>query len=79
MSDVETLNHMYGTVQAMGNELLDALKVQVSPSEPRGSPKEEVPKESPKKEETMEKKVVVLKHFCVAILVGILITGSYWI
>ena len=83
MSDVETLNHVYCTVQAMGNldvdtmdryqvakrkgtkivqkcnELLDTLKVQVSPSEPKGSPKEEVPRKTPKKEETMEKKVVV--------------------
>ena len=82
VSDVETLNHMYGAVQAMGNldldtmdryqvakrkgtkiiqkcnELLDMLKVQVSPSEPKGSPKEEVPREIPKKEETMEKKLV---------------------
>ena len=64
VSDVETLNHMHGTVQAMGNsdvdtmdryqaakrkgtkiiqkcnELLHALKVQVSLSEPKGSPKE---------------------------------------
>ena len=41
------------------NKLLDTLKVQASPSEPKGSPKEEVPKESPKKKETTEKKVVV--------------------
>ena len=83
VSDVETLNHMYGTVQAMGNldvntmdryqmakrkrtkiiqkcnELLDVLKVQVSTSEPKGSPKKEVPRKKHKKEETMEKKVVV--------------------
>ena len=83
VSDVETLNHMYGAVQAMENlevdtmdryqvakrketkiiqkcnELLDVLKVQISPSEPKGSPKEEVPRETPKEEETMEKKVVV--------------------
>ena len=33
------------------NELLDALKAQVSFGEPKGSPKEEVPRESSKKEE----------------------------
>ena len=83
VSDVETLNHMYGAVQAMGNldvdtmdryqaakrkgtkiiqkcnELLDALKAQVSFGEPKVSPKEEVPRESPQKKETTEKKVVV--------------------
>ena len=71
VSDVETLNHMYGAVQAMGNldvdtigryqaakrkgtkiiqkcnELLDALKVQISPGEPKGSPKIEIPSELP--------------------------------
>ena len=41
------------------NELLDALEAQVSFGEPKGSPEEEVPRESPKKEETTEKKVVV--------------------
>ena len=80
VSDVETLNHMCGAVQAMGNsdvdtmdryqaakrkgtkiiqkcnELLDVLKVQISPSEPKGCPKEEVPRETPMKEETMKKK-----------------------
>ena len=35
------------------------MKFQVSPSETKGSPKEEVPRKSPKKEESMEKKVVV--------------------
>ena len=30
------------------NELLDVLKAQVSFSEPKGSPKEEVPRETPK-------------------------------
>ena len=83
VSDVETSNHMYGTVQVMGNldvdtmdryqaakrkgtkiiqkcnALLDVLKVQASPSEPKVSPNEEVLKESSKKEETTEKKVVV--------------------
>ena len=83
VSDIETLNHMYGTVQAMGNldvdtmdkyqaakrkgtkiiqkcnELLDALKAQVSFGEHKSSPKKEVPRESPKNEETTENKVVM--------------------
>ena len=42
------------------NELLDALKAQVSFGEPKGSPKEEVPRETPKKGESTEKKVVML-------------------
>ena len=81
VSDVETLNHVYGAVQSMGNldvvtmdryqaakrkgtkiiqkcnELLDVLKVQISPCESKGSPKEEVPRETPMKEETMEKRL----------------------
>ena len=39
------------------NELLDALKAQVSFGEPKGSLKEEIPRGSPKKGDTTEKNV----------------------